>query len=95
MVPMQISKLAALGVQRNPVASREPGTLLIMIPAERRKQRQPLDRELPEETTVLVERYLQEFPARFLTFQQRSQNLRKQNSAATSPMSGCEFPLTR
>ena len=68
-----------------------------MIPAERRKQRQPLDRELPEETTVLVERYLQEFPARFLT-EEHERDIAQRVSGNSHPDIGlvaAEFCLRR
>jgi hypothetical protein len=64
MVPMRISNLSKLDVERNLVRRGQARTINIVIAAEESNNRQPLTRALPERSTVLIEHYLQEFRPR-------------------------------
>jgi hypothetical protein len=61
MVPMHISNLTKLDVERNLVWPGPVGTMHIVIAAEDTKNRQRLDRALPEKSAALIEHYLQKF----------------------------------
>jgi len=61
MVPMRISNLVKLDVERNLVRPGRAGTMHIVIAAEVTKNRHQLDRALPEKSAALIEHYLQKF----------------------------------
>jgi hypothetical protein len=61
---MHVCDLTKLDVERNLVRPGRAKTMRIVIAAEERNNRQPLDPELPEKSVVLIEHYLQKFRPR-------------------------------
>jgi hypothetical protein len=61
LVPMCISNLAKLDIERNLIRTGQPSTMHIVTGALETRTHDPLHRVLPEESTMLIEHYLQRF----------------------------------
>ena len=68
MCPLRIGNLASLNIERHVAFSRGPksGIAHLMIPGEQVKNGEPIEVELPAETTKLLVLYLNEFRPRLI-----------------------------